>query len=236
MADLFTCYLGRAPFQQTWAWQKTLRALRQQGRLPDLLLLVEHPPTYTCGRSTRPEHRPTAPNTADSQPELYEIERGGSITYHGPGQLVGYPILDLKQRQRDIHRYVRSLETVLIEALDDFGLRARVRPGLTGVWVEDHKIAAIGVYVRHWITMHGFALNVAPELDYFRAIRPCGLDPEAVTSMAALLAAAPPLEEVIAAVRSRFAQVFAARPVERSLAQLLAPAGLHCPAAAKPLD
>ncbi|NKB68500.1 MAG: lipoyl(octanoyl) transferase LipB [Candidatus Latescibacteria bacterium] len=236
MADLFTCYLGQVPYQQTWNWQKTLRTLRQQDRLPDLLLLVEHPPTYTCGRSTRPEHLPTAAALPSPEPELYEIERGGSITYHGPGQLVGYPILDLKQRQRDLHLYIRNLETALIETLADFNLDAGVRPGLTGVWVEEHKIAAIGVYVSQWITMHGFALNIAPELAYFHAIRPCGLDAEAVISMATLLGNPPLLEDVIAAVQNRFAQVFAATPIDGSWDQLLATAQQHCPDFAKQLD
>lgn len=211
------CWAGQLAYRQAWAWQQALRESRQLAAFPDLLLLVEHPPTYTCGRSTRPEHLP-----AGSGPgiEVVPIERGGSITYHGPGQLVGYPILALRPPEQDLHRYLRRLEEVLIRLLAGYGLQARARPGLTGVWVGEEKVAAIGIHVRHWITMHGFALNVCPDLDYFRAIQPCGLDSRVVTSLAALLPAPPALEQVAGQTGRSFAEVFAGTWEEVSPAAL----------------
>jgi lipoyl(octanoyl) transferase len=199
------CWAGRREYRPAWAWQQALRESRRRGELPDLLLLLEHPPTYTCGRSTRPEHLP-----GDSGPgiEVVPIERGGSITYHGPGQLVGYPILALEPPARDLHRFVRHLEEVLIRLLAGYGLQGRARPGLTGVWVGEEKIAAIGIHVSHWITMHGFALNVNPDLAGFRAIRPCGLDSRAVTSLAVFLPEPPALEQVAGRAGRCFAEVF----------------------------
>lgn len=205
MDQPWVCWAGRVAYRQAWAWQQALREGRRLGRLPDLLLLVEHPPTYTCGRSTRPEHLPAS---AGSDVEIVAVERGGSITYHGPGQLVGYPILALPPPEQDLHRYVRRLEEVLIRLLADYGLPGQARPGLTGVWVGEEKIAAIGVHVRQWLTMHGFALNVDPDLGPFRAILPCGLDSRVVTSMAALLPEPPVLEEVAGRAGRCFAEVF----------------------------
>ncbi|MBI2503673.1 MAG: lipoyl(octanoyl) transferase LipB [Candidatus Latescibacteria bacterium] len=216
------CWAGRLEYQQAWAWQQALRESRRQQALPDLLLLVEHPPTYTCGRSTRPEHLPAAPVAARAGIEVVPIERGGSITYHGPGQLVGYPILALHPPEQDLHRYVRRLEEVLIRALAGFGLQGRARPGLTGVWVGEQKVAAIGIHVRHWITMHGFALNVGPDLEYFRAIQPCGLDSRVITSMAALLPKPPALAEVAGQAGRCFAEVFGGDWEEVSAAGLSA--------------
>ena len=198
------CWAGRLGYRQAWAWQQALRESRRLEALPDLLLLAEHPPTYTCGRSTRPEHLPAAGPGI----EVVPIERGGSITYHGPGQLVGYPILALRPPARDLHGYLRQLEEVLIRLLAGYGLQGRVRPGLTGVWVGERKVAAIGIHVRHWITIHGFALNVCPDLEYFRAIQPCGLDSRVITSMAALLPEPPALAEVASQVGRSFAEVF----------------------------
>jgi len=197
------CWAGRVEYRRTWAWQQAVRERRRLGELADLLLLVEHPPTYTCGRSTRPEHLPADPGI-----ELVAVERGGSVTFHGPGQLVGYPILALPPAEQDLHRFVRRLEEVLIRLLAGYGLEGRARPGLTGVWVGEEKIAAIGIHVRHWITMHGFALNVNLDLAGFRAIRPCGLDSWEITSLAALLPEPPDLEQVASRAGRCFAEVF----------------------------
>lgn len=206
---ILVCRAGQMEYARAWTWQQRLQELRRQQAVPDLLLLVEHPPTYTCGRATRPEHLPgDAEALARRGSAVFSIERGGSVTYHGPGQLVGYPILALRPPDRDVHRYIRRLEEVLIRALGGFGLRARARPGLTGVWIGGRKIAAIGIHVRHWVTMHGFALNVNPELSYFGGIRPCGLDSGMVTSMAELLPSPPALEEAGSQVVSCFAAVF----------------------------
>jgi lipoyl(octanoyl) transferase len=199
------CWAGRLEYRRVWAWQQALRENRRLETLPDLLLLVEHPPTYTCGRSTRPEHLPTNPGP---RAEVVPVERGGSVTYHGPGQLVGYPILALRPPEQDLHRDLRRLEEVLIRLLAGYGLQGQARPGLTGVWVGEQKVAAIGIHVRQWITMHGFALNVCPEMGFFRAIQPCGLDSRVVTSLAALLPEAPALEEVAVRAGGCFAEVF----------------------------
>ncbi len=210
-------------YVKAWEHQKALRALRQQGQVPDLLLTMEHPHTYTCGRSTRSEHLPADSDTLEQRgTEVFAIERGGSVTYHGPGQLVGYPIIDLRRRGRDVHRYVRDLEKVLISTLAGFGLKARSRPDLTGVWVGRCKIAAIGIYVRQWITMHGFALNVCPDLDYFHCILPCGLDYNAVTSMARLLPHPPGLKEVERELKRQFGHVFGWELEEVNLETMLA--------------
>lgn len=205
MNNGLVCWAGRIEYRRAWAWQQALRECRRLAGLPDLLLLVEHPPTYTCGRSTLPEHLPAG---AGPEIEVISIERGGSITYHGPGQLVGYPILALRPPEQDLHRYLRRLEEVLIRLLAGYGLEGRARPGLTGVWVGEEKVAAIGIHVRHWITMHGFALNVNPELAHFRAIQPCGLDSRVVTSLAALLPEPPALAEVAIQAGRCFAAVF----------------------------
>ena len=202
------CPAGTVPYDSAWEWQKTLRERRAAGELPDLLLLLDHPPTYTLGRSTRPDHLKAATARGIS---IHRIERGGSITYHGPGQVVGYPIVDLRPRGRDIHRFIRELEEVLIRTLSELGIGARRRPGLTGVWVEDQKIAAIGVHVRHWITLHGFALNVTTELDPFRWIRPCGLDVPVTSVELQLGGMAPGIDEIRAIVRRQFEAVFECR-------------------------
>ena len=197
------CRVGRIDFARAWAWQEALREKRRSGQLPDLLLLVEHPPTYTGGRATLPEH------LIDEGLEVVPIDRGGSATFHGPGQLVAYPIVDLRQRGRDVHRYLRDLEAVLIRTLGAFGLEGKARPGLTGTWVGGHKVASIGIHVRHWITTHGLALNVATDLGYFAAIKPCGLESEEMTTMDALLGRAVVLAEVESALLRAYADIFA---------------------------
>ena len=201
MSRLALCHLGQAPYQGAWALQRQLRARRLAGQVSDLVLLATHPPTYTCGRSTRPEHLPRGRDfLLAAGASVVDVERGGSVTYHGPGQLVVYPILHLGQRGRDLHRYVRDLEAILVETLKGFGLTGARREGLTGVWVGDQKIAAIGVHVRQWVTMHGFSLNICPDLARFAAVRPCGLDGEQITSMERLLGHTPPWERVEEAV------------------------------------
>ena len=243
MARAYVCRTGRVPYPRSWAWQRALQARRQQGEVPDFLLLVEHPPTYTCGRSTRPEHLlKDAALLARQGAAMFEIERGGSVTYHGPGQLVGYPIIDLRPRGRDVHQYLRHLEEVLMRTLSGYGVEAHARPPLTGVWSGEHKIASIGVHVRHWITMHGFALNVCPDLEPFSAILPCGLAGETLTSMSRLLTAPPPLAAVTEEVQRHFAAVFDCELEEVAPATLDAldaladPAWQGCPEEREPLD
>jgi lipoate-protein ligase B len=195
--------LGRVPYQEAYALQQDLVARRLAGTWGDTLLLCEHDPVVTLGRGT-----PRA-----SVPELdvpvVEVERGGEATYHGPGQLVGYPILQLAEGARDLHAYLRNLEEVLIRTLAEVGITGSRRPGLTGVWVDERKIGSIGIAVRRWVTWHGFALNLNTDLDAFRAFRPCGLDPAVMTRVADLTDEMPPshvLFEVL--VVKHFLEVF----------------------------
>jgi len=180
--------LGRVDYEAAWALQLRLAGDRRAGLVPDLLLVVEHPPTYTLGRAGHEEHLLVGPERlAQLGARVYHVDRGGDITYHGPGQLVGYPILDLLGRGRDVHRYLRMLEEAIIRTLAAEGIAAGRQPPHTGAWVGDDKIAAIGVKVSRGVTLHGFALNIAPNLDYCAAIVPCGIRDKGVTSLARLL-------------------------------------------------
>jgi lipoyl(octanoyl) transferase len=173
---------GQVPYGEAWAWQQAqVRARKQNPDLPDALMLLEHPPVYTLGQGSDPGFLKFDPDT--SPYELHRIERGGEVTYHGPGQLVGYPILNLEHYQKDLHWYLRQLEEVVIRSIAHYGLKADRIPGLTGVWIEDQKVAAIGIKVSRWITMHGFALNVCPDLAGFDRIVPCGIEGKAVASL-----------------------------------------------------
>jgi lipoate-protein ligase B len=167
-------------------------ARRQAGEIGDLLLTVEHPHVITLGRK-----QGALANVLAREMPVFEIERGGDVTYHGPGQLVGYPILALEGDERDLHAYLRKLEDALIRVCEGYGLRAGRRPGLTGVWIDDaRKIASIGIAVRRWVTMHGFALNVSTDLSRFAALNPCGLDAAVMTSLERELARKLPFAEV----------------------------------------
>ncbi len=174
---------GLLPYQAAWEWQKSIVTQHKTNdQQPDTLILLEHPPVYTLGQGSNPDFLKFDPTTHPA--ELHRIERGGEVTYHCPGQLVGYPILNLKRHTQDLHWYLRQLETVLIQVLAHYDLVGDRIPGLTGVWVEDRKVAAIGIKVSRWITMHGFALNVCPDLSGFDQIVPCGIADRAVGSMA----------------------------------------------------
>jgi lipoyl(octanoyl) transferase len=178
--DLSIQWLGRVDYRQALALQERLAAERRAGAIPDQLLLLEHDPVYTIGRT--PDQTSLRGGAHLSHP-VVEINRGGQATYHGPGQLIGYPILDLRLHGQDLHRYLRALEELLIRVCAGFGVAARRREGLTGTWVVDRKIASIGVGVRHWISMHGFALNVCGDLSPFQEITPCGIAGVAMTSL-----------------------------------------------------
>lgn len=198
---------GSVPYDEAVALQQRLLQSRREGTIPDVLLLLEHPPVITLGRSAHPEHLLADPARLEGI-EVRESARGGDITYHGPGQLVGYPVVDLSLRGRDVHRFVREVEETLIRALVRFGIRGERVPGLTGVWVGRDKVAAIGVGVRHWITWHGFALNVGADLEAFSLIVPCGIRDRGVTSMERLLGRTAPREEIEEAVIAGFCEVF----------------------------
>ncbi|MHB8626827.1 MAG: lipoyl(octanoyl) transferase LipB [Aggregatilineales bacterium] len=222
--------LGRMPYQDAWALQKRLAEARGRDAIPDTFLLLEHPHVYTLGSAAKPEHiRWSAAECGARGVEIHQIDRGGDVTYHGPGQLVGYPILKLPRGENglrtDVIGYVRALETTLIQALAAFDVTAFPYPGLTGVWVGTPplldpdgrvqadrgaaKIAAIGVKVTtKAVTQHGFALNVAPDMAYFGGIVPCGIPDKPVTSLAQMLGTAPSMETVMDQVTVAFGDVF----------------------------
>ncbi|WP_405285726.1 lipoyl(octanoyl) transferase LipB [Gaopeijia maritima] len=208
---------GRLGYRSGLDLQAERVRARRAGEVPDTLYLVEHDPVLTLGTSTRSENLLLAEDELRARGyELAEVGRGGDVTYHGPGQLVGYPVLDLKPDRTDLHRYLRDLEEVLIRALAAFGLEAGREDGLTGVWLPEGKVAAIGVRVSSgWITSHGFALNVDPDLSRFGVIVPCGIADRAVTSMAQALGSAPDPARVEAAVVTAFSEVFDRRVVDQ---------------------
>lgn len=198
------------PYARGLEIQDDMVAQRREGRIRDTLLLLEHPHVITLGTSSRPEH--VLVDDGERQRlgiELFETGRGGDVTYHGPGQLVGYPILDLKPDRKDLHRYLRDLEGALITALESFGVESWREEGLTGVWTAAGKIAAIGVRVSSgWITSHGFALNVDPDVTYFRRIVPCGIQDRTVATLAEILGRAVTVQEVAPMVAGAVARTF----------------------------
>ena len=204
--------LGHLPYADALALQRTLVAERQAGRIGDVLLLVEHPHVLTLGvrgDGGRSHILATPDALAARGIDVQETGRGGDITYHGPGQVVGYPIVDLKPDRCDVHRYVRDLEDVLIRVTADYGVAAGRVEGLTGVWVGREKLAAIGVRIARWVTSHGFAFNLTTDLDYFNLIVPCGIADRGVTSLARLLGRPVDRCEVEERIVARFSEVFA---------------------------
>jgi lipoate-protein ligase B len=198
--------LGLRDFGAVWELQRQLVAARQQDQIPDTLVLVEHPHVITLGRGTHRENllRP------DDMP-VFEIERGGDVTYHGPGQLVGYPIFLLRPHERDLHRYLRNIEEALIQAIAPLGLSTGRRDGWTGVWMQappPRKLASIGVAVKRWVTLHGFALNVATDLSRFSAINPCGLEAQVMASLSSCLGREVAIDQLRGPVIDRFAEIF----------------------------
>lgn len=197
---------GLVPYSVAWEWQRSLLAQRiQDPSLDDVLLLLEHPPVYTLGQGSSLEFLKFDPSQLDV--ELHRIERGGEVTYHCPGQLVGYPILNLRYYRQDLHWYLRQLEEVLIQLLEVYGLKGDRIAGMTGVWLEGRKVAAIGIKVSRWITMHGFALNVCPDLTGFERIVPCGIADKPVGSLAQFIPGIR-VEDVRQLVATKFADVF----------------------------
>ena len=207
---------GRIRYADALAWQRDLVERRKQGLVPDQLLLLEHPHVVTMGRNAQTKNLLASEEILQrSGIDLHTTDRGGDVTYHGPGQLVGYPILDLRDWKRDVVGYVRALEQVLIETLATFGLEAGRADGMTGVWTEGRKIAAIGVHISRWVTSHGFALNVNTDLSYFQYIVPCGLT-LAVTSMEQM-GVRTTLAEVSTRLAESFGRVFACEVLEPAL-------------------
>ena len=176
--------MGRKSYKAVWDLQIKMQRQRIRGEIEDTLILVEHYPVYTLGKNADKDH---LLQSRDESVDVFNIERGGDITFHGPGQLVGYPILDLSNYKKSVSWYMRTLEQVLIDTLIEFNIIAQRNDGLTGVWVGDEKIAALGVRISRWVTMHGFALNVNPDLSFYDGIIPCGIFDNGVTSMEQLL-------------------------------------------------
>jgi len=221
MSRLIVQDLGRRAYGEVLELQRALCRQRIAGEIDeDILLLVEHDPVVTLGRGTRAESLPLPKLELERRGvEVFEVERGGDVTFHGPGQLVGYPVVDLRQHREDLHWYLRRLEAGLIGGLDRLGIAAGPNPGLTGVWTRGRKIASIGIHVKQWVTFHGFALNVSTDLSYFDLIVPCGIRDVIMTSVAAELGRADSTvlwEETRDAVITGMAEALQLQPFENS--------------------
>lgn len=213
--------LGLEPYEGAWELQRRLVKARQEERVDDILILLEHEPVITIGRAGDASHiLASEDELQEAGIQVYRIERGGDVTYHGPGQLVGYPILCLEAHDLGVSDYMHALEEVLILTLSDFGLSATRRTGIIGVWVRDGKIAALGARVERGVTYHGFALNVAPNLEHFALIVPCGLTDARVTSMELELGKPVALQLVRERLAWNFSDVFAVPVEETSITQL----------------
>lgn len=201
--------LGLTKFKDTWDYQRKLVDLRSQSKISDCLILTEHEPVITLGRAAKKENLLiSVKELKERHIALFKVERGGDITFHGPGQIVAYPIIDLTARGRDLYQYLRNLESVIIATLEEYNLKATVRKGLTGVWVENHKLAAIGVAVSKWVSYHGLALNVDIDLEYFKLINPCGITRFPVGSISSILNKIIKLDDVNKLLVENFAEQF----------------------------
>jgi lipoate-protein ligase B len=218
--EMWVVRLGRMGYAEALELQRQVARDRITGAIPqDVLLLVEHPPVVTLGRSTKQKNVISSPEfLASKGVELFEVERGGDVTFHGPGQLVGYPIIDLKRHKQDLHWFLRQVEAALIETLSAYDIPGELSTGFTGVWTNGRKIASIGVHARDWVTWHGFALNVTTDLSYFDFIVPCGIDGVTMTSIEKEIelkggSSAPSLDEVSDVTASAFGRAFDLVPV-----------------------
>ena len=200
-----TMNLGKKSYGEVWNLQKKMQIKRMAGEIDDLLILVEHDPVYTLGKNADVNH---LLQSRDRTIEVFNVERGGDITFHGPGQLVGYPIIDLANYKKSVSWYMHSLEQLTIEVLSEFEISAKRVKGLTGVWVGDKKIAAQGVRLTRWVTMHGFSINVNTDLSYYNGIIPCGIFDRGVTSMEELLGSTQKMEKIRTLVIDKFNQIF----------------------------
>ena len=197
--------LGLSGFNETWELQKELQSKRILNEIEDHFILVEHHPVYTLGKNAPKEHLLNLVKDVS----VVQTDRGGNVTFHGPGQLVGYPILDLNHYKRNINWYMRKLEQLIIDILGDYGIIANRKKGLTGVWVKDKKIAALGVRISKWVTMHGFSININPDLEYYKSIIPCGIEDYGITSMAQIMGdEAPSMGEIKSKVINLFSRNF----------------------------
>jgi lipoate-protein ligase B len=220
--NTLVCDLGLSDYNDAWKLQQKVLEMRAAGEIPDLLLLTEHDHVFTVGKSGTEEHLFASKNALKQEGvEFYHVDRGGDITYHGPGQLVAYPILDLQEYYLDVHRYLRDLEEAIIMTLGEYGIVGERDPRYTGVWVGGKKLAAIGVKVSRWITMHGVAINVNSDLSYFDRIVPCGISGRGVTSVERMLSRRVALNEFSKLFVNSFGRVFGCSPAFISLEDLL---------------
>ncbi|MBA3890535.1 MAG: lipoyl(octanoyl) transferase LipB [Gemmatimonadaceae bacterium] len=227
---LWVVSLGLREYSEALVIQRDVARARITGAIPeDVLLLVEHPPVITLGRSSKPQHLvATADLLASRGIALHEVERGGDVTLHAPGQLVGYPIVDLKRHKQDLHWYLRQVEEALIRSLAPFGIAGERSAGYTGVWTQGRKLASIGVHARDWVTWHGFALNVSTDLELFDMIVPCGIRAVQMTSVCRECTAPPPaVPEVAAGVTLAFGTVFELEPISRELGDVTLTVGAN---------
>ena len=203
------CNIGLIDYKEAWDLQKSIFDLRYNKKISDVILLLEHPHTYTLGKVADKNNLVGSDEyLSQNHISVYDIDRGGDITYHGPGQIVGYPIISLTEWQQDTHKYLRSLEEVIIKVCAEYGITGGREPKYTGVWIEDRKIAAIGIKVSRWITMHGFAFNANTDLSLFNGIIPCGISDKAVTSLKKELNSEMNLDEVKGKLINNFINVF----------------------------
>jgi lipoyl(octanoyl) transferase len=203
------CDLGFIDYKESWELQQEIHSKRVSGEVDDFLFLLEHPNTYTLGKTAHKENLIGSDDyLKKNQISVYDIDRGGDITYHGPGQIVGYPIIDLNNWFKDTHKYLRALEEVIIKTCGDYGLNSERNSKHTGVWIGDRKIAAIGIKVSRWVTMHGFAFNVNTDLNLFNGIIPCGIQDKSVTSMKQELNREVSIQEVKEKLLKNFTELF----------------------------
>ena len=203
------CDLGLIDYKEAWDLQKYTFELRHQKKISDIIFLLEHPHTYTLGKIADEKNLISSREYLDNKKiSVYNIDRGGDITYHGPGQVVGYPIIDLNEWQNDTHKYLRALEEVIIKTCGHYGIKGTSDPKYTGVWIENRKIAAIGIKISRWITMHGFAFNVNTDLSLFNGIIPCGIIDKDVTSLQKELSRSISIPEVKEILLNNFMEVF----------------------------
>jgi len=203
MSNLTIIKKGLVPYEEAWEYQRKIHASRLAGERGDTLILLEHPPVYTFGKNS---DRSNLINARDAQ--VIQSDRGGDITWHGPGQLVGYPIINLEDHKKSVSWYMRNLEEVIIQTLQTYEIEGGRIPGMTGVWVGDKKVCAMGVRLSKWVTMHGFALNVRPDMSYFNGMIPCGIKGKGVVSMKELLGREISVDEVTAPLLQAFKSVF----------------------------
>lgn len=213
---LYYCDLGFMNYKEAWDLQRETFELRVKNKIPDVIYLLEHPNTYTLGKTADHNNLVGSEEYLSSNKiSVYDIDRGGDITYHGPGQIVGYPIINLTKWKQDTHKYLRALEETIIQTCAEYEIVGGREPEYTGVWVEDRKIAAIGIKVSRWITMHGFAFNVNTDLSFFSGIIPCGISDKDVTSIQREIKSEVPVDEVKSKIVRNFAGIFGYQDVKQ---------------------